>query len=348
MPRNPYPGFKITNKCNSDTYYETKINFNIIYNNPKLNSLEKPNEQGSLNMDKVQMMINEYKNNPDFLRFKNRVVIGVLNTTWYIVDGQHRVEMAKQLFIENNIDDELIFCWYSCNDENQMRLLFNSINQDSTKNQFYIQQSNFDQLKINEFTKLLKKHYKTFFATKKTMKGHIKTIEELRDDLISIQYFNNDLSIQQLLDDLTTKNNEFYKIVRFLIELDNNPSNFYKDEIKHIEHSIIFSLKHTNFIQWMNTPDIDPIHKHKKGKKRISKKLKDECWIQQFGNLELTCCPISTCSIPIYKNGDKKNWHAGHIISEYNGGDTILSNLKPLCEQCNIDMSDKNWMDYDT
>ena len=43
--------------------------------------------------------------------------------------------------------------------------------------------------------------------------------------------------------------------------------NFYADEKKHIGQGIIFSLKRTNFIEWLNNPEIDPIHKDKKGKK---------------------------------------------------------------------------------
>ena len=272
MPKNIYPGKRVITYYNSTNYYETKINFNIIYNNHRLNRLEKPIEQGALNIDKVYLMITEYKLDPSLLRFKNRVVIGVLNDTWYIVDGQHRIEMAKKLYNELHIDDELIFCWYLCTNEDQMRTLFISINHDSTKNQFYIKQTNLTQLKINEFTKLLKKYYKSSFSNKKTKIGKIKTIEEFRDDLISIKFFETDKTTQQLLDIIKHKNHEFFELVRFKIELEHNPCNFYKDEIKHIENMVIFSLKNTNFINWMR-PDvlIDPIHTHKKVKKGLIK-----------------------------------------------------------------------------
>jgi 5-methylcytosine-specific restriction endonuclease McrA len=346
MPRNPYPGHKITNPCNDVNYFETRNKFCSIYNDTKLNNLEKPLEQGSLDMTKVELMIEEYNVSPSFLRFKNRIVIGDLNNTWYIVDGQHRIEMAKLLYETRQVEDELIFCWYKCRTEDDMRLLFNSINQDSTKNQFYIQQSNFDQLIINEFIKSLKTFYKGAFAKKKTSMGKIKTIEEFRDDLIHSGFFKNKGSTQILLDMLKQLNTEFYTIARFGIEYQENPDNYYKDELKHIKEGTIFSLKQTNFIEWMTDKTKDPIHRHKKGKKRIGKKLRDSCWIQEFGKADRQTCPISTCSHIITKH-DTDTWHAGHVISEYNGGDTHISNLRPLCKECNLDMSSMNWIDYD-
>ena len=348
MPRNPYPGNKINNHCDVEKYFETKINFNTIYNHPKLNMLEKPVEQGSLDEEKVQLMINEYIVSPSFLRFKNRIVIGDLDNTWYILDGQHRIEMAKQLFSAKNIEDELIFCWFKCKTEDEMRLLFNSINQDSTKNQFYIQQSNFDQLKINDFIQSLKSiGYKDSFSKKKSMNSRIKTIEEFRDDLIKIDFFNGSCNTQQLIDKLKQLNDDFFNIVRFGIDLQENPDNFYMDEQKHIKDKIIFTLKPTNFMEWICDKTKVPVHKNKKGKKRISKKLKDKCWIKEFGNEKFeACCPITTCSKIIIKNYTDL-WHAGHIISEYNGGETNIFNLRPICKECNYEMSSTNWDDYD-
>ena len=42
----------------------------------------------------------KYLINPLFLKFKNKVIIGDLNNSWYCVDGQHRLEMVKILYKE--------------------------------------------------------------------------------------------------------------------------------------------------------------------------------------------------------------------------------------------------------
>jgi len=341
MPRNPYPGKKI---FSDDKYYETHISFDKIYNMTCLKDIKKPLEQGSLDEDKVQSMVNEYKNYPYFLRFKNRIVIGNLNNTWYVIDGQHRLEMSKLLY-ESNINDELIFCWFTCDNEEEMRMLFNSINKDSAKNKFYIDQTEFSQVKINEFIKMLKSYNKKSFSNKKSNFGKIKTISELRDELIEIDFFKNDLSTKNLYSHFIEKNNQFYEINRYKINLDKNPDNFYKDEQKHIQNKIIFSLKNSNFIKWIYRPNKhDPYHKFKRGKKRISRQLKLKSWNKEFLG-DTGICPIKNCSAMINKNND--NWHAGHVISEYNNGETIIDNLRPICRDCNLAMSSKNWEDYE-
>ena len=144
---------------------------------------------------------------------------------------------------------------------------------------------------------------------------------------------------------LIQKNNEFYIKNRYKINLCQNLDIFYKEEQKHIENKLIFSLKNANFINWLKNPEInEPYHKFKKGKKRISRQIKLKCWDREFNENNGTC-PIKCCSVSISKN--IQNWHAGHIISEYNGGDTILENLRPICEKCNLSMGYKNWIDYE-
>ena len=104
-------------------------------------------------------------------------------------------------------------------------------------------------------------------------------------------------------------------------------------------------LKRNNFFKWLQNNTIDTYHIFKKGKKRISKRLKDQCWIKEFNNNIVATCPIPTCNIKLNKNNPDL-WHAGHVISEYNGGNTDIDNLRPICKSCNLDMGSMNWNDY--
>ena len=47
----------------------------------------------------------------------------------------------------------------------------------------------------------------------------------------------------------------------------------------------------------------------------------------------------------LYKN-QYETWQAGHIVSEKNGGDTNVDNLKPSCQACNLAMGSQNGIDY--
>ena len=342
MPRNIYPGKKIYENIN---YFETIISFKNIINHPFIQKIQKPNYQGSLNSDTVDSLITEFKKNPNFLRYKNKIVIGILNNNYYILDGQHRLEMVKQL---GEIDEELQFCWYTFKDEINMKELFISINKDSYKNQWFINSDDFKQIKIAEFNKELKLYCKEYFAKKKTEKGKIYTIEEFTEKLNDYNFFND--SIKTGLDYykiIKDKNDLFYDLYNYKDAFIINTKMFYKDEYKNIEHHIIMSLKNNNFFDWLFNTTIKPIHistRHSKDK--IPASLRKTVWEKHFGVLNTHKCTISWCN-NILDNTLKNGWQAGHIISEHNGGKTILENLKPICKTCNCVMSTKNWIEHD-
>jgi len=348
MPKNIYPGKKIYEK---DNYFETKISFDKIYNDPKINNIIKPDYQGSLDEDRVNNMITEYLKNPLYLKFKDKIIIGNLNDTWYCVDGQHRLEMINRLYSEYNItDDDVNFCWFRCNNEDCMKQLFMSLNYDSTKNKYYIESDAFDQIKICEFTKLLKNSYKTYFASKKSETGKKYTIEEFRDKLAELNYFKNNVfsNAKEILDYIKSENDKYYLLNRYDVTIQNDNLNiYYKDEQKCILDKIIFSLKNTNFLKWLQDKNELPYHPPKTLKDKILPYKKKKVWEKTFGEFETATCPISFCNT-ILNNGKNKNWDCGHIISEFNKGATEPHNLRPICKKCNSSMGSKNWSIYDS
>jgi ATP-dependent DNA helicase PIF1 len=82
--------------------------------------------------------------------------------------------------------------------------------------------------------------------------------------------------------------------------------------------------------------------KTQKIKKNIPKRLKDLLWQTYFGREYQSKCCVPKCNRIIFCN----DFHAGHKISEKNGGETKLDNLIPLCSQCNLSMSFNNYDDW--
>jgi 5-methylcytosine-specific restriction endonuclease McrA len=59
---------------------------------------------------------------------------------------------------------------------------------------------------------------------------------------------------------------------------------------------------------------------------------------QEFGEGKCQCCKLSDIL--------QISFNCGHIISESMGGETILSNLKPICQNCNSSMGNKNMEEF--
>jgi len=80
----------------------------------------------------------------------------------------------------------------------------------------------------------------------------------------------------------------------------------------------------------------------KKKKKYISATLKRLVWNkwigEDIGKAKCLCCNVTFIT--------QLSFHAGHIIAEANGGETNISNLKPICQNCNSSMGKNNMNDF--
>jgi hypothetical protein len=73
--------------------------------------------------------------------------------------------------------------------------------------------------------------------------------------------------------------------------------------------------------------------KHKKA--NIPKAIREQCWIQVFGEKFKQKCYINWCENDI----NVFDFHVGHDKPESRGGTLDVSNLKPICARCNLSMS---------
>lgn len=73
-------------------------------------------------------------------------------------------------------------------------------------------------------------------------------------------------------------------------------------------------------------------------KKKIPKKVKEEVWVTNFGRRYESKCYITWCSNKI----NVFNFHVGHDKPESKGGTDDINNLKPICDRCNLSMSNNS------
>jgi len=80
----------------------------------------------------------------------------------------------------------------------------------------------------------------------------------------------------------------------------------------------------------------------KKKKKPIAATIKRLVWNtnigEDIGKSKCMCCKSTDIT--------QMSFNCGHIVAEVNGGDTIVSNLKPICQNCNSSMGTKNMEDF--
>ena len=83
--------------------------------------------------------------------------------------------------------------------------------------------------------------------------------------------------------------------------------------------------------------------KHRK--KKISPQIRFDVWKKYIGNkIEAKCFCCWKNRITPFTNNN--TFHAGHIMSEANGGIISIGNLLPICSDCNKDMNATNWDEY--
>ena len=88
-------------------------------------------------------------------------------------------------------------------------------------------------------------------------------------------------------------------------------------------------------------PVARPVVKKAKKKDKITLAMREQIWKKYVGR-EIDCaCPV--CQIRLISMTD---FSAGHIIAEATGGVTDITNLVPICGNCNSRMSTENLFEY--
>jgi hypothetical protein len=77
-------------------------------------------------------------------------------------------------------------------------------------------------------------------------------------------------------------------------------------------------------------------------KKKISAAIKKLVWNtnigEDIGKSKCMCCKSTDIT--------QMSFNCGHIVAEAKGGDTIVSNLKPICQNCNSSMGTTNMNEF--
>jgi hypothetical protein len=110
--------------------------------------------------------------------------------------------------------------------------------------------------------------------------------------------------------------------------------------------SWLFSSKETqqkssyrkSALKTLKTKQVSATDKNKKtSKKSIPSAIRQQVWLTYNGKKYETDCYVSWCKNKI----TCFNFHVGHDIPESKAGTLHISNLRPICSNCNLSMGNK-------
>jgi hypothetical protein len=302
-----------------------------------------PSYQNEINRTKVNAMQRDFFTNHDFFHLKNNIVFGVLpynEETIYIIDGQHRFDMLKQLqsnlssFITNQDFKFNVYFFNIIDDEYQLSL-FRELNHDSYKNQQFVSLGATMGKRVYDVSNLLNQQYR--FSPKRAFKENDKiyTLKEFMNKIHPYILIKN--SAEEVVHDIQIKLKVFKEHVSWFTV---KP----EEEEYYLGGSWI-SLTRLNFIEFLLhniVPNVIPLP----SKRMITSALRKKVWDKEFGTHSEGKCPIQKCTSILFKEQDSA-FHCGHIIPKCRGGEDIVENLRPICANCNARMGCRHWDEYE-
>ncbi len=310
----------------------------------------KPNIQRVIDHSKVEDIIQfqlEYHKQHNHFNFSaaGAINIHILDNIYYLVDGQHRLEALQKLYQDYSHIISFYVLWVEVDTWENLENNYNMINKNTPLPDFSCFQN------IN---KCIPEETASFFQTKYLDVWSRNS--RARRPHVFFNYFQEALAF-------ICERAEI-KSIKELQKLVEDYNKVCKDwsitSFKNINDSVYKTAKEKGFFlglfpyqnedyryEWakriVERQTGVPVKKSiTTKKKRIPKKIKNDSWDKYIGKdiaCELCICCKTT---KIYA----KDFIAGHIISEYNGGDVTVDNIMPICSGCNLSMSTENMRDF--
>lgn len=315
-------------------------------------NIDFPYFQRDINYEKVEELKKFIEENPYSLIIYFPIIIGYISEIGYIIDGQHRLEAIRRLYIEEKIVEKILVQEIYCATYEELKIHFMNINKNSPLDKFY---SNIDN-NFNDILLLFKKHikdkYKNFLSNSENPRMPQINIEKAIIELSECEQIiisNGEFSADILIKNFEIANNRVYEYLKHLFETYGTgmETSFYSAYLKMLDKSndkglmkpmtLSFPL---NWVELLINPEneIKIMNKYKKVK--ISKPLRIEVWDKWMGKVYEGPCPVCKSSINFH------TFEVGHIVSEKKGGETSVYNCRPICGSCNKSMGAKSFYEF--
>jgi hypothetical protein len=182
---------------------------------------------------------------------------------------------------------------------------------------------------INELEKLIREDYLVIYKNQLNIIKHLTNLN-MTDDEYNKYYMNNiTLFISP------KSHNNINKILSL------NDFIYYCSDYEHIINNG-FNNNTEIFYNELYLFISNITNKMRNKKQPISSTMKRMVWNinigEEIGKFKCLCCKVTDIT--------QMSFHCGHIIPESRGGATIVSNMRPICQNCNLSMGSKNMDEF--
>ena len=297
-----------------------------------------PSCQAELDPIRVSEIYASYLRNPEYMAFKNTIVLAAVTAqnTMYTVDGQHRLRMVEM----HDVDEMFTVVVYNIGSDAEMNAIFVEVNKDSLKSEGFVSMGIDSQQRLAELGEKMSTNYSSLFASeKKTKIDRVRTMRAFLAELEKTTYLDRFDAIEEVVLDLDNANDAFCRALSAVPE-----SAIYAVDQPAFQQKFMPPLVHCNFVDFLNDRAVVPSYDGKNKREAVTAKDRKEVWKIEFQAATQGKCPVG-CGVVLVRD-EKNGWDCGHVVSHKNGGREDVSNLRPICKNCNGKMGTANWADY--
>lgn len=259
-----------------------------------------------------------------------------LPSLWILIDGQHRFLALKKLFDDHGIDLSIMCCDITIEDETRAQHWFEVVNKTLPLGRLPKHQT----LTVpNQVLRELQRIYpKCFSDTDNPRRPHLNQQLAIRlTHVPGIEIWKADKIVERLLKYNTYLQQQPWTAFKYPGDTQTTVEKYLSAAAKK-GNLLLGMFKNYEFLEdcfQSHTANFNLQISPKK--KPISSALRKEVWKRYNGDMMTGKCYV--CPTHLI---DFHSFHAGHIIAESKGGKTILSNLRPVCSNCNTSCGTRN------
>jgi len=310
--------------------------------------------QRDLNNERVEEIVNyqlEYFKKVGTFCFLGDLTVVRLDNKLFVVDGQHRFAAIKKIYLHK---PDYKICLNVISTTNLMSIvqIFCLLNKSEPVPEYIIKTTNDITQRhiLNDFLFRFKKEYKCYISKAKFPKRPNVNIENILDEILKSnacqRYQSGKLLFNYFqyvnINNIKNIHPGAYNLCMEKAEKNNCKPLFLSNDIDNIWlNDEKWMDEYESSIMYDSSDENDTNEKPAKRKKgTIPKNIRFIVWKKLNCKSTDGICPCCNNNIDI------NNYECGHIVSRYNGGSDFVSNLLPICGNCNKSMGVQNMNEY--